>query len=205
MTDFIPKPIHQLDNITTVDINNAKIAIANNLLANKTEYITPTQITQNLKLGMSDSTTQSFPLNTPTPITFNTHRIIDGIVHSTTVDPEEITFPTAGVYLMTVEPQIGRLAGSNTQQFNLFIQISTDGGTIFNDLADSNIRITVGNSAEKTVAPLTQTFSLNANDIIRIMVSVEDINLILQSAVVDLIIGIPATPSIILNVVRIGE
>jgi hypothetical protein len=204
-TEYNPKPIHDLDNITTVDIDNAKIPIANNLLANKTEYITPTQLLQNLKLGLSDSTTQSFALNTPTPVTFNTQRIVNGIVHSTITDSEEITFPTAGVYLMTVEPQIGRVAGSNTQVLNLFVQISTDGGTIFNNLADSNIKVTIGNTAEKTVAPLTQTFSVNANDILRVMVSVEDANLVIQAVVADVIIGIPATPSIIANIVRIGE
>ena len=155
----------------------------------------------------SDTADQTFTLNVSKAINFNTNDIIEGLTHSTSVDNEEITFDSGGVYFVSIEPQYSRTTGGGTNALNMYIQKSTDGGTNFVNIADSNIKVTVASASEEAVTSLTQTLKFNAGDIMRIMVQVENANLILDAFAA---FGtgdnaVPLTPSVIMNIHRIGD
>jgi len=115
----------------------------------------------------SDTADQTFTINVSKPIAFNTNDILEGMTHSTSVDNEEITFDSGGVYFVSVEPQYSRTTGGGTNALNMYIQKSTDGGTNFTNIADSNIKVTVASASEEAVTSLTQTLKFNANDIMQ--------------------------------------
>jgi len=124
---------------------------------------------------------QTYVINVSKAVNFNTNDILEGISHSTTVDNEEITFDSGGVYLISVEPQYSITSGGGTNAINVYLQKSTDGGTNFINIVDSNIKVTVASASEESVASLTQTLQFNPDDKIRIMIQVENSNLILDS------------------------
>ena len=150
---------------------------------------------------------QTYTLNVSKAINFNTNDILEGITHSTSVDNEEITFDSGGIYQISVEPQYSRTSGGGTNAINMYVQKSTDGGTNFVNISNSNIKVTVASSSEQAVTSLTQTLKFNQSDIVRIMIQVENANLILD-AFVGFGTGanvVPATPSVIMNIHRIGD
>ena len=155
----------------------------------------------------SDTADQTFTINVSKAVAFNTNDILEGITHSTSVDNEEVTFPSAGVYFVSIEPQYSRTSGGGTNAINMYIQKSTDGGTNFVNIDNTNIKVTVGSASEEAVTTLTQTIKFNAGDIMRVMVQVENANLILDAFAA---FGsdpndVPLTPSVIMNIHRIGD
>lgn len=155
----------------------------------------------------SDNADQTFTINISKAIAFNTNDILEGMSHSTSVKNEEITFDSAGVYILTIEPQYSITTGGGTNAINMYIQKSTDGGTSFTNIVDSNIKVTVSGASEQDVTSLTQTLKFNAGDIARIMIQVENSNLILDAFAA---FGtgdnaVPTTPSVIMNIHRIGD
>lgn len=164
------------------------------------------ELPASIRAIFSDSVDQTFTANVSKAINFNTEDVKEGITHSTSVDNEEITFPSGGVYLITVEPQYTRTVGGGTDVLNMYMQKSTDGGTNFVNIANSNIKVAISAANLEEVTSLTQTLKFNANDILRIMIQVEDSDLKL-----DAFVGfgsgdnlVPATPSVICNIHRIG-
>ncbi len=155
--------------------------------------------------GFFHSLDQTFTAGISAPIKFNSHAEISGIGHSTTVNNDEFTFTSGGVYQATAEPQYTRTTGGGTDVLNMFL--AKDTGSGFVNVADSNVKFSVNTAGVTTVSPLTATFRVNATDKIRFMVQVEDANLILDAIAAS---GtspndIPLTPSIIMNIVRIGD
>lgn len=155
--------------------------------------------------GFSHTLDQSFTANVSTPIAFNKNDEISGITHSETVSNEEFTFISGGVYQATIEPQYTRTAGGGVDVMNIFI--AKDTGSGFVNVADSNIKLAVNTASVTTVSPLTSTFSVNKGDKIRFMIQVETANLILDSFAASGTApnDIPLTPSVIMNIVRIGD
>lgn len=155
----------------------------------------------------SDSADQTYTINVSKAINFDTNDVLEGITHSTSVDNEEITFDSAGVYIIAVEPQYSRTSGGGTNALNMYIQKSTDGGTTFVNIVNSNIKVTVASASEEAVTSLTQQLKVNATDIIRIMIQVENANLILDAfaAFGSGDNAVPVTPSVIMNIHRIGD
>lgn len=155
----------------------------------------------------SDTADQTFTLNVSKPIAFNTNDILEGMTHSTSVENEEITFDSGGVYFVSIEPQYSRTSGGGTNAINMYIQKSTDGGTNFVNIVDSNIKVTVASASEEAVTSLTQTLKFNAGDIMRIMIQVENANLILDAfaAFGSGANAVPLTPPVIMNVHRVGD
>lgn len=152
--------------------------------------------------GFSSLETQTFTADTPTPITFNNNDEFSGIAHSETVNNSEFTFLSSGVYQVTIEPQVLRnVGGSGTDNLSVWAQTDTGGG--FANVANSNTKTTISGSQSTGISPLTNTFRVAKNDKVRFMVSVDDASLELRFSAVDG--AIPATPSAILNLVRIGD
>jgi len=155
--------------------------------------------------GYSHSLNQTFTADVSKPISFDTNEEVSGIAHSETVDNSEFTFTSGGVYQATAEPQYTRTTGGGTDVLNMFL--SKDTGSGFVNVADSNVKFSINTSGNTTVSPLTATFRVNAGDKIRFMAQVESANLILNAFAAS---GsapneIPLTPSIIMNIVRIGD
>lgn len=156
--------------------------------------------------AFSDNSDQSFVLNTSTPITFNSNDEVSGITHSESVDTDEFTFTSTGVYQATIEPQHIRSSGGGTDVLNIFVAKDTGAG--FVNIPNSNVKLGVNAAAVTNVSPLTLTFRIDSeNDKIRFMAQTENILLILDAYAAS---GtppndIPATPSVLLNIVRIGD
>lgn len=155
--------------------------------------------------GFSHLADQTFTANVSTPIAFNKNDEVTGITHSESVDNSEFTFPTAGVYQITSEPQYTRVAGGGTDALNMYIQKDTGGG--FVNVANSNIKVSINTTGNTDVAPLTGTFRVAAGDKIRFMIQVETANLKLDFFAASGVApnDIPATPAIILNIARVGD
>lgn len=152
--------------------------------------------------GYSDLTTQTFIAATATPIGFGSNEEFSGIEHSETVDNSEFTFTSGGVYQLTIEPQVLRNAGgSGTDVLDVWIQ--KDIGAGFVNIPDSNIKRTVAGSQATGITPLTITLRLTAEDKVRFMANVSNVSLELRFTAATG--AIPATPSVIANIVRIGD
>lgn len=164
------------------------------------------QFSSSIRGIFSDTTDQTFTANVSKAIGFNTEDVKQGMTHSTVTKNEEITFTSGGVYLITVEPQYTRTVGGGTDILNMYMQKSTDGGTNFTNIANSNIKVSISAANQEEVTSLTQTLKFNQNDILRIMIQVEDSDLKL-----DAFVGfgsgdntVPGTPSCIMNIYRLG-
>jgi len=148
---------------------------------------------------------QTFTANVSKPIAFNKNKEFSGITHSETVNNAEFTFPSPGVYQATAEPQYTRTTGGGTDVLNMFV--AKDTGSGFNNEDDSNVKFTVVTTGATNVSPLTATFRVLSTDKIQFMINSETANLILDAfpASGTAPNDIPLTPSIIMNLVRIGD
>lgn len=155
--------------------------------------------------GFSHLLDQVFTANVSAPIKFNKNEEVSGISHSETVDNDEFTFDSGGVYQATAEPQYTRTTGGGTDVLNMFL--AKDSGSGFVNVTDSNVKFAVNTAGVTTVSPLTVTFRVDPGDKIRFMVQVETANLILDSFAASGVDpnDIPATPSVIMNIIRIGD
>lgn len=153
----------------------------------------------------SDSSDQTYTANISKAINFDTNDVLEGITHSESVDNEEITFDSGGVYVITIEPQYTRTTGGGTDVLNMYIQKDTGSG--FVNIVDSNVKLAINTSLVTTVSPLTQTIKVVSTDKIRIMIQVESTNLKLDAfaAFGSGVNSVPATPSVIMNIHRLGD
>lgn len=155
---------------------------------------------------LSSSVDQIPSVTTPVPIEFNTQDAIVGLTHSTSTDPSEITIDTSGVYLMNPQSQVGKSSGSSKATFDKFVQKNTGSG--FVDIANSNVKIVIKDFDVTDVIIINEVARLSAGDKIRFMqrVSNSTVGLGLQATAAE--VGpptVPATPSIIYSMFRIGS
>lgn len=155
--------------------------------------------------GFSHTLDQTFTVGVSKAIAFNKNDQLSGIDHSETVDNEEFTFTSGGVYQATAEPQYTRTSGGGTDILNIFLSLDTGSGFVI--VPDSNIKAGVNAAGVTNVSTLTKTFRVTAGDKIKFMVQVENSNLILDAfpASGTAPNEIPLTPSIIMNIIRIGD
>lgn len=153
----------------------------------------------------SDSTDQTFTSNVSKAVAFNTNDVISGITHSESVSNSEITFDSGGVYTISVEPQYTRTSGGGTDVLNMYLQKDTGSG--FVNIADSNIKVGVNTSGVEEVTSLTQSLKVVSGDKMRVMIQVESANLKLDAfaAFGTTPNDVPATPSVIMNIHRLGD
>lgn len=152
----------------------------------------------NVFAQLSSSIDQEPTVTTPVVITFNTQDDIQGLTHSTTVNPGEITIVTAGTYFIMAQPQVGKDSGGAAVTLNVYMQI--DRGSGFVDEPNTNIKITIRDNTDTDVIVSGFTIDLAVGDKIRFMqrVTVTTVGLGLKFTAAE--VGpptIPATPSII--------
>ncbi len=73
---------------------------------------------------LSDGVNQNPSVTTPVDVTLTTNDLILGtaISHSTSVNPEEITVNKNGIYIVALQPQVGKTMGATPIIFDLFLQ-----------------------------------------------------------------------------------
>lgn len=151
----------------------------------------------------SHAVSQKPSVTTPVSLAFDTNDItLEGIGHSTTVKPEEFTAKIKKSYTFMLAPQWERTTSGGTRTIDFFMQISTDGGTVFADVANSNVKVVAG-SADSNVIPLMATIALNVNDIVRFQMRISDTGDGLGTVFTAAEVGpptIPATPAQILTI-----
>ena len=163
------------------------------------------QLDVSIRAVLSDSTDQTFTANVSTSLKFNTNNVLQGFGHSETVNNDEITFAEPGNYYITIEPQYTRTTGGGVDVLNMYLQKDTGSG--FVNVPNSNVKVTISASGETSKTALTHTLTAKFFDKIRCMIQVEDVDLKLDAFVT---FGttpndVPATPSVICNIHRIGD
>lgn len=116
---------------------------------------------------LSSSVDQDPADTNPIVITYNTQDAISGLTHSTSVNPGEITIDTAGIYLVSPQPQVSKTSGSIATDFDMYLQV--DRGSGFVDEPNSNIKLAIQDSDLTDVIVSAFTIQLNAGDKIRMM------------------------------------
>lgn len=154
---------------------------------------------------LSDKNTQNPGVTTPVAITLDTNDAIQGITHSETVNPEEITVNKKGTYLVAVQPQVGKTSGASAVVFDSYVQKDTGGG--FADMPNTNIKLTLKDQDLTDVIIRICVLALNSGDKIRLMqrASSSSVGLGLKATAAE--VGpptVPATPSIIFSMVRLA-
>lgn len=154
---------------------------------------------------LSDTTDQTFVADVSKAVVFNTNDVLQGITHSETVDPSEITFPSEGSYYITIEPQYVRTVGGGSDILNMYIQKKPVSGS-FTNIPDSNIKLGISSADVDAVSPLTQTIDILKDEKIRIMINATSTNIALDAfpASGTAPDDIPATPSVIINITRLS-
>ena len=154
------------------------------------------------------SSVDQVPVNTnPTVITYNTQDEINGIGHSTSLNPGELEILPGfgGVYFVSPQPQVGKDTGGVKTDFDMFWEI--DRGSGFADEPNSNVRITIKDSDITTTASSAFAINLNVGDKIRMLQRVSNSTVGLGLKNTDPEVGpptVPRTPSIILTMHRVG-
>lgn len=154
------------------------------------------------------SSVDQIPVDTnPTVITYNTQDEINGIGHSTSLNPGELEILPGfgGVYFVSPQPQVGKDTGAVKADLDLFWQI--DRGSGFVDEPNSNVKLTIKDSDITTSAASAFTIQLNVGDKIRMMQRVSNSAVGMGLKNTDPEVGpptVPRTPSIIFTMYRVG-
>jgi len=155
---------------------------------------------------LSSNVDQEPTVTDPVVITFEVQDNIQGLTHSTTVNPAEITIDTAGTYFVMAQPQVGKDSGGAAQTLNVFMQLDTGSG--FADVPNSNIKITVSDNTATDVMIVGISIPLAVGDKIAFMQRITNVAVGLGIKFTAAEVGpptIPATPSVIFTMFRIGD
>ena len=143
----------------------------------------------------------------PTVITYNIQDEINGIGHSTSLNPGELEILPGfgGVYFVSPQAQVGKDSGGVKTDFDMFWQI--DRGSGFVDEANSNIKLTIKDSDITDVIVSGFNIPLKVGDKIRMLQRVSNSTVGLGLKNTDPVVGPPTrprVPSIILAMHRVG-
>jgi len=133
-----------------------------------------------------------------TNILLSQNNILEGIVHNTSSNTHQITIVEPGVYQITGGAQVGRTTSTTTGTHSLWLQkngISVPNSTIKTYMP--------ANIAETSVGVFNYVERLNAGDTISFQQSCLDTNVQLQATAEAG--SIPATPSIVVTVLKISD
>lgn len=154
---------------------------------------------------LSSSIDQEPSGTNPVVIIFNTQDYIQGIGHSVTVNPGEITINIGGTYFILAQPQVGKDSGGTAQTFDMFAQSDRGGG--FSNEPNSNVKLTVKDAGDDDVIVAGATVPLAAGNKIRFLQRVSNSGVGMGLKFTPGEAGppqVPATPSIIFTIFRAG-
>jgi len=151
----------------------------------------------------SHGVSQKPSVTTPVSLLFDMNDItLEGISHSTSVKPEEFKATIQKSFTFMLAPQWERTSGGAAATIDFFMQKSTDGGTVFVDEINSNIKVKIESPASGVV-PLMMTSPMNVDDIVRFQMRVSTTSNGLGTVFTAAETGsptIPATPAQILTI-----
>ncbi len=165
--------------------------------------LTVDRITDNTIFAQLSSSVDQLPSNVSSvPITYDTQDSINGLNHSTSTNPSEITILVAGMYFISPQPQVGKDMGAISETFDMYLQV--DRGAGFVNEANSNIKLSIKDQDLTDVIVSAFTISLDADDKIRMMQKVSDAGVGMGLIVTNATAEVPRTPSIIFTMYRVG-
>jgi len=167
------------------------------ILTSDTNGLATWESPQRIEGQFSGLNTQAPTTTTPIALTFEANDIpLQGLSHSTTVDPSEFTANIAATYTWQLAPQWQKTTASGSDTLDFFIQLDTGSG--FTTLGNSNVAV-LSNEIESNVIFLSASIPMAVGDKIRFMFrSSNPPNL--QTVTFPARGTIPVTPSQILNV-----
>ncbi len=115
---------------------------------------------------ISSTEDQRPTVTTPVQVTLNQNDSISGVEHSAE-QPGTIRINDSGIYVLIAAPQVGRTTGTKQRYIDFWLRKN---GT---DIANSNVRVVVGNKESKDVIVNQTMMPFDAGDLINIMMSVE--------------------------------
>ena len=149
-------------------------------------------------IQLSDLTNQVFAAtNTPQTINLTTEDESYGLVHSTTTNNSQITIVTSGVYAILAQPQVTAGAG-DAGDFHMWLEKFNT--TQWVNVSNSNVELDLASNDEDVIL-LAVVMSLKANEKIRVMGSVSDTGITLETISPA---GEPVIPSIIFSMFITG-
>ena len=105
-------------------------------------------------------------VTTPVLVELNQNDSISGIEHSVE-NPGTIRIQDSGIYVLIAAPQVGRTSGTDCRFVDFWLRKNGS------DIANSNVRVTIGDKANKDVIVNQTMMPFNKGDLINIMMSVE--------------------------------
>lgn len=134
--------------------------------------------------------------NTPTVITYNTVEIASGVA-LVPGSPSQIRVSNTGVYKFLYSIQLDKSGGGNSV---CDIWIRKNGQNV----PRSAGQVVVAGQNGETLPCVEYLISLNANDFVEVVFSSSDATMGVTAFPANLVVGIPAIPSIITNIIQIA-
>jgi hypothetical protein len=134
--------------------------------------------------------------NTPTVITYNTVEIVKDIA-LVPGSPSQIRVSNTGVYKLLYSIQLDKTGGGNS---TCDIWIRKNG----NNVPRSAGQVVVAGQNGETLPCVEYLLQLNANDFVEVVFSSPDSTMGVTAFPENVVVGIPAIPSIITNIIQIA-
>jgi len=115
---------------------------------------------------LSSTEDQRPTVTTPVQVTLNQNDSISGVEHSAE-QPGTVRINESGIYVLIAAPQVGRTSGKENRFVDFWLRKN---GT---DIANSNVRVVVGDKGSKDVIVNQAMMPFDAGDLINVMMSVE--------------------------------
>jgi hypothetical protein len=133
--------------------------------------------------------------NTPTAITYDTVELVKGVA-LVPGSPSQIRVSNTGVYKFLYSIQLDKSGGGNSV---CDIWVRRNGTNVPRSAGQA---VVAGNNGE-TLPCVEYLLSLNANDFVEVVFSSTDVTMAVTAFPENLVVGIPAVPSIITNIIQI--
>ncbi len=102
----------------------------------------------------------------PVPVFMDQNDAISGIEHSTE-HPADIRILESGTYVVISAPQVGRKSGNGPSSVDFWLRKNQ------NDIANSNVRLTIKDDDHKDVIVNQMMMPFQAGDVLNVMMAVE--------------------------------
>jgi len=157
-----------------------------------------------INLTAFDDTVVTFGgINTAQAIPFNNNGVVSGITHSETVNTEEFTFISPGVYTIRIISQFQKVSGGGTDTLSLYLQIKPLAGS-FANIPFSTRKVSVNASGVVLQSAMEVKIMAAVGDVLKVMGQVTATTLELPSFAASGVApnDIPETSSVAISITR---
>jgi len=147
---------------------------------------------------ISDSTTQTIANAANAQlITFDTNGHLEGMTHSTTVNPSRVYVEHGGHYMLFISA-IADLSGGTNQQLDIWLRINE------NDVPNSNTIVIIGGTSKQTLAVMLDA-DLVAGDYVEFVMAGTNTSVRIEATGTQTNPTRPACPSVILSAFKVSS